>query len=82
MSDVDRSPEQAARETSLKEVAGTLLDIEQAIDRARRARRVAATMVGCDDLARVLNTAAERLEAARKELFQGAYLAGDQPRMF
>jgi hypothetical protein len=81
-SDLDRSPEQAAREAGLKEVAGTLLDIEQAIERAKRGRRAAATLVGCDDLVRVLGTAADRLEAARKELFQGAYFSADQPRMF
>ncbi len=81
-SDLDHSPEQAAREAGLREVAETLTNIEQATRRAQRAQRTAAMTVGCDDLARVLETAAARLEAAHKELMQGAYFSADQPRLF
>lgn len=77
-----RSPEQAARENALREVSETLLNIEQAARRAKRARQAAAMAVGCDDLARLLDTAEQKLEAARKDLFQGAYFSGDRPRLF
>ncbi|XTZ16487.1 hypothetical protein ACQSSU_03585 [Micromonospora echinospora] len=82
MSDLDRSPEQAARETGLREVSDVLLNIEQAIKRAERAKRAVSMTVGCDDLARMLDTAARNLEIARKDLFQGAYLSGDSPKLF
>lgn len=81
-SDLDRSPEQAAREAGLREVAETLMNIEQAVKRAERARKATAMTIGCDDLSRILDTAAQRLEAARKELTQGAYFSADQPRLF
>jgi hypothetical protein len=80
--DLERSPEQAARENALREVSETLLNVEQAAKRARQAQRTAAMTVGCDDLARILGTAEEKLEAVRKELFQGAYFTGDRPRLF
>lgn len=38
-SDTERSPDQVAREAALHEVEETLLNIEQAIKRADRARR-------------------------------------------
>jgi predicted metallo-beta-lactamase superfamily hydrolase len=38
--------------------------------------------VGCEDLARVLGTAQEKLEAVRKDLFQGAYFNAGGPRLF
>ncbi|MEH1013448.1 hypothetical protein V6U90_10075 [Micromonospora sp. CPCC 206060] len=82
MSDLDRTPEQAAREAGLREVSEALLNIEQAIKRTERAQRTAAMTVGCDDLARMLATAARNLEAARKDLFQGAYFSADAPKLF
>lgn len=82
MSDFGRSPEQAARETGLREVSDVLLNIEHTIRRAERAKRAVSMTVGCDDLARMLDTAARNLETARKDLFQGAYLSGDSPRVF
>jgi 23S rRNA G2445 N2-methylase RlmL len=82
MSDLDRSPEQAAREDGLREVSEALVNIEQAIKRTERARRTAAMTIGCDDLARMLGTAVRNLEAARKDLFQGAYFSADQPKLF
>ncbi len=81
-SDLERTPAQAAREKALTEVAETLLNIEQAVERAERGSRVAARLDDCDDLVRVLDTAAQRLAAARKELFQRAYFPGGQPGLF
>lgn len=78
----ERGPEQEARETALREVSETLLNIEQAARRAKQAHRVAAMSVGCEDLARVLGTAEEKLEAVRKDLFQGAYFNAGGPRLF
>jgi 23S rRNA G2445 N2-methylase RlmL len=82
MPDLDHSPEQAAREAGLREVSEVLLNIEQAIKRAERAERTTRMTVGCDDLARMLSTAARNLEAARKDLFQGAYFSADSPKLF
>ncbi|GIJ26839.1 hypothetical protein Vqi01_20010 [Micromonospora qiuiae] len=82
MSDLDQTPEQAARETGLREVSEALLNIEQAIKRTERAKRTVSMTVGCDDLARMLDTAARNLEIARKDLFQGAYFSADSPKLF
>jgi ribosomal protein L17 len=70
-----------AREAVLRDVAEVLIAIEQAVDGAAKARESAAQVAGCDDLARVLNTAARSLQATRTDLFQGAYFAGNQPRL-
>jgi citrate lyase beta subunit len=69
------------REAMLHEVAEVLTDIEQAMESAAEAQKRAALAMGCDDLARVLGTSVRNLEAARKDLFQGAYFAADQPRL-
>ncbi|MFI0791189.1 hypothetical protein ACH4OY_00570 [Micromonospora rubida] len=82
MSDLQQSPEQAAREAGLREVSDALLNIEQAIKRTERAKRTVSMTVGCDDLARMLDTAARNLEIARKDLFQGAYFSADSPKLF
>ncbi|HEX6077071.1 MAG TPA: hypothetical protein VFZ32_17640 [Micromonosporaceae bacterium] len=78
----ERSPQQAARENALREVSETLLNIEQAARRAKQARQHAAMTVDCDDLARILGTAEQKLEEIRKDLFQGAYFSADRPRLF
>ncbi|WP_431921203.1 hypothetical protein [Micromonospora wenchangensis] len=82
MSDLDHTPEQAARESGLREVSEALLNIEQAIKRTGRAKRKVSMTVGCDDLARMLDTAVRNLEIARKDLFQGAYFSADSPKLF
>ncbi|GAB2941621.1 hypothetical protein GCM10027280_32730 [Micromonospora polyrhachis] len=82
MSDLERTPEQAAREAGLREVSDVLLNIEQAIKRADRAQRTVSMTVGCDDLARMLTTASRNLETARKDLFQNAYFSADEPKLF
>jgi hypothetical protein len=80
-SDVEKSAPQQAREAVLRDVADVLVAIEQAVDGAAEARESAAQVAGCDDLARVLDTAVRSLQATRKDLFQGAYFAGNQPRL-
>lgn len=82
VSDAARTPEQTARERGLLRVDDTIEEIALATQRARRARQEVALLAGCDDLARVLDTAAERLEAIRKELQQGGYLNAGQQRLF
>lgn len=78
---VERTPEQAAHEGALREVAETLRNIEQAIGRAQRAHR-AVDSADEGNLGAAFATAAQRLEAARRELVQSAYFGGDQQRMF
>jgi hypothetical protein len=80
-SELENSAPKRAREAVLRDVAGVLTAIEQAIDGAAKARGSAALVTGCDDLARVLDTALRSLRATREDLFQGAYFAGNQPRL-
>ena len=78
--DTERSSEQVAREAALHEVEETLLNIEQAIKRADRARK--AIPAGPEHNLRIcLDRVVEQLEAVRKELFQSAYFGGDQQRL-
>ena len=81
-SDVVRTPEQVARQQARLRLDDTLEEIAVVTQRARRARDEVAKLTGCEDIARVLNTAAERLESARKELMQGGYLGTGQERLF
>jgi hypothetical protein len=80
-SEMERSPEQAAREAALHEVEETLLNIEQAIRRADHARKSIPTEGAGHNLRLCLDTVVEQLEAVRKELFQSAYFGGDQQRL-
>jgi hypothetical protein len=80
-SESERSPAQVAREAALHEVEETLLNIEQAIKRADRARRTIPAGGDEQNLKLCLDTAVEQLEAVRKELFQSAYFGGDQQRL-
>jgi hypothetical protein len=80
-SETERSPEQIARELALHEVEATLLNIEQAIRRADRGRKAIPAGGPEQNLRMCLDAAVEQLEAARKELFQGAYFGGDQQRL-
>lgn len=63
-------------------VFDSLEQIEVATKRVRAYRDEVATLPDCTDLVTVLNTACDRLEAARKELQQGAYFNRGQTRLF
>lgn len=80
-SDMERSAEQVAREAALHQVEETLLNIEEAIRRADRARKAMPVGGTEQNLRLSLGTAVEKLEAVRKELFQSAYFGGDQQRL-
>jgi hypothetical protein len=80
-SQMERSPEQVAREDALREVEETLLNIEQAIRRADRGRKLIPAEGAGRNLRLCLDTVVEQLEAVRKELFQGAYFGGEQQRL-
>ncbi|PZS38723.1 MAG: hypothetical protein DLM62_12175 [Pseudonocardiales bacterium] len=80
-SEMERSPEQVAREDALRQVEETLLNIEEAIRRADRARKSIPIGSNEQNLRLCLDTAVEKLEVVRKELFQGAYFGGDQQRL-
>jgi predicted O-methyltransferase YrrM len=81
-SDMERTPDQVAREDALKHVEETLLNIEQAIRRADVARKSIRAGGSENNLRLCLDTAVERLEAARKELFHTAFFGGDQQRLY
>jgi hypothetical protein len=80
-SEMERSPEQIAREAALHEVEETLLNIEQAIRRADRGRKAIPTGGTEQNLRLCLDSAVDQLEAVRKELFQSAYFGGNQQRL-
>lgn len=80
-SEMERSPEQAARETAMHEVEETLLNIEQAIRRADRGRKSIPVEGAGHNLRLCLDSVVEQLEAVRKELFQNAYFGGEQQRL-
>lgn len=73
---------EAARKEGRVLVEDTLADIAALIVRTRRSRDQAGKLTDCDDLTRLLDPAAERLEAARLELQQGAYFNAGQQRLF
>lgn len=81
-SDAARSPEQATRERAFHRVFDALEEIEIVTGRVRKYRDEVAKLDGCDDVVAVMGTAADRLEAARKELQQGAYFNAGQSRLF
>jgi predicted O-methyltransferase YrrM len=63
------------------EVSDVLLNIEHALDRAKRARKIVAK-AGVDSNAELaLGEAAAGLERLRKRLFQDTYFAGDNLRL-
>lgn len=78
--DMERTPEQVAHEEALHQVEETILNIEQAIKRADRARK-AITGDAESNLRLALDAAATQLESVRKELFQNAYFGGGQQRL-
>jgi hypothetical protein len=63
-SDAVRTPEQAARQEARLRLDDILEEIAPLTTRTRRARDEVARLAGCDDLARLFGTAADRLEAA------------------
>jgi hypothetical protein len=78
--EMERTPEQVAHEEALHQVEETILNIEQAIKRADRARK-AITGDAESNLRLALDAAATQLESVRKELFQSAYFGGGQQRL-
>jgi glutathione S-transferase len=80
-SDGARTDEQIALERAMREVSDVLLNIEHALDRAKRARKTVAKD-GVDSNAELaLAEVAAGLEVLRKRLFQDTYFAGDNLRL-
>lgn len=77
-----RTPEQATRERAQGLVFDALQEIEHQTTRLRRYQSDVDALPDCADLATVLRTAADRLDAARRELQQGAMFSNDQTRLF
>ncbi|MFN2625342.1 MAG: hypothetical protein ABR520_04575 [Mycobacteriales bacterium] len=80
-SDLERSPEQVAHEAVMTEVAETLLNVEQAIRRAERARRTVAVSGRDPNRELALTELVTRLEELRRNFFQATYFAADQQRL-
>lgn len=79
--DGQRSPEQIVAERAMSEVSDVLLNIEHAVNRARRAHRIVAKD-GVDRNAELaLFEAAEQLSKLRKRLMQDTYYTGDAIRL-
>lgn len=80
-SDAVRSDDQVALERAKGEVSDVLLNIEHALDRAKRARKI-VVKDGVDSNAELaLAEVAVGLERLRKRLFQDTYFAGDNLRL-
>jgi predicted O-methyltransferase YrrM len=80
-SDGVRTDDQIALERAKGEVSDVLLNIEHALDRAKRARKNVAKD-GVDNNAELaLADAAAGLERLRKRLLQDTYFAGDNLRL-
>jgi predicted O-methyltransferase YrrM len=76
-----RTDYEIARERSMGEVSDVLLNIEHALDRAKRARKIVAK-AGVDSNAELaLGEAAAGLDRLRKRLLQDTYFAGDNLRL-
>ena len=79
--DAVRTDEEIALERAKAEVSDVLLNIEHALDRAKRARKNVAK-AGVDNKAELaLAEAAAGLERLRKRLLQDTYFAGDNLRL-
>lgn len=80
-SEAVRTDQAIALERAKGEVSDVLLNIEHALDRARRARKNVAKD-GVDNNAELaLGEAAAGLERLRKRLLQDTYFAGDNLRL-
>ena len=80
-SDGVRTEDQIALERAKGEVSDVLLNIEHALDRAKRARKNVAKD-GVDNNAELaLAEAAAGLDRLRKRLLQDTYFAGDNLRL-
>jgi len=76
-----RTDEEIALERAKGEVSDVLLNIEHALDRAKRAHKN-VTKAGVDSNAELaLGEAAAGLERLRKRLLQDTYFAGDTLRL-
>lgn len=81
MPDAVRTDEEIARERAKGEVSDVLLNIEHALDRAKRAHKNVAR-AGVDSNAELaLAEVAAGLERLRKRLLQDTYFAGDNLRL-
>lgn len=72
-----RSSEQVARERAAAQVSDVLLNIEHALDRAKRARTVVAKDAVDVNAELALGDAVKELERIRKRLTQDTYFASD-----
>lgn len=72
---------QVTRERAMGEVSDTMLCIEQAIDRAKRALKTTAKVGGDTNIELALNVALTELQRTRKRLMQDTYFSGDALRL-
>lgn len=77
----ERSGDQIARERAMGEVSDVLLNVEHALDRARRALKVVRKDAADTNAELALVDAVRELERVRKRLTQDTYFAGDALRM-
>jgi len=76
-----RSAEQVALERAKGEVSDVLLNVEHALERAKKARKVVETDGADSNALHALAAAAADLDKARKRLLQDTYFAGDNLRL-
>ena len=77
------SPEQAAREATLRELGEAMVAIEAAAGRVRRAVATLARRGDADPtIVSALERSARELDASRRQLHHDGYLAGPQAALF
>ena len=76
-----RSAQQVLDERSLGEVSDVLTCVDQAIERATRARRALAKVDGSGNAALAVSDALVQLQRTRKRLVQDTYYAADALRL-
>ena len=73
----ERSTDQVARERAAAQISDVLLNIEHALDRAKKARNVVAKDAVDVNAELALGDAIKDLERVRKRLTQDTYFASD-----
>jgi hypothetical protein len=73
--------QQAEHERVMGEVSDVLLNLEHALDRTRKALRVASKSGAEPNVELALGQAAKDLDALRKRLMQDTYFGGDVLRL-
>jgi len=77
----ERSPEQIRHENAGEHLSAVMLNVEHALDRARKAHKAVAKAGGETNIELALADCARDLEKVRKRLFQDGYFGSKTIRL-